>query len=37
VARVTMTDWIDYLQLARIEGRWVVVNVLWEMKRGPVH
>jgi hypothetical protein len=37
VARVTMTDWIDYLQLARIDGRWVIVNVLWEMKRGPVH
>jgi len=37
VARVTMTDWIDYMQLARIEGRWVVVNVLWEMKRGPTH
>ena len=29
VARVTMTDWIDYLQLARMDGRWVIVNVLW--------
>jgi hypothetical protein len=37
VARVTMTDWIDYLQLARIEGRWVIVNVLWERKSGPMH
>lgn len=37
VARLTMTDWIDYLQLARIEGRWVIVNVLWERKSGPVH
>jgi hypothetical protein len=37
VARVTMTDWIDYLQLARIEGRWVIVNVLWERKAGPMH
>lgn len=37
VARVTMTDWIDYLQLARIDGRWVIVNVLWERKTGPEH
>jgi hypothetical protein len=37
VARVTMTDWIDYLQLARIDGRWVIVNVLWERKTGPTH
>lgn len=37
LARVTMTDWVDYLQLARIDGRWVIVNVLWELKRGPTH
>ena len=37
VARVTMTDWIDYLQLARIDGKWVIVNVLWEHKGGPMH
>lgn len=37
VAKVTMTDWIDYLQLARIDGRWVIVNVLWERKTGPTH
>ncbi len=36
-ARITMTDWIDYLQLARIEGRWTIVNVLWEYKHGPAH
>jgi hypothetical protein len=32
--RVTMSEWIDYLQLARVDGRWVIVNVLWELKRG---
>ena len=37
VAKVTMTDWIDYLQLARVDGRWVIVNVLWERKSGPEH
>ena len=37
VARVTMTDWVDYLQLARIDNRGVIVNVLWERKTGPEH
>ncbi|HUF36320.1 MAG TPA: nuclear transport factor 2 family protein [Gemmatimonadales bacterium] len=31
-ARATMADWIDYMQLARVDGRWVIVNVLWERK-----
>ena len=30
--RVTASDWIDYLHIARVNGRWVIVNVLWEMK-----
>jgi hypothetical protein len=25
-------DWVDYLHIAKSEGRWVIVNVLWEMK-----
>lgn len=32
VARLTMSTWIDYLQLAKIDGKWVIVNVLWELK-----
>lgn len=31
-AKVVAADWVDYLQLARWNGRWVIVNVLWEMK-----
>jgi hypothetical protein len=31
-ARAEMSGWIDYLQLARWNGRWVIVNVLWELK-----
>jgi hypothetical protein len=31
-AKVIATDWVDYLQLARWNGRWVIVNVLWELK-----
>lgn len=30
--RLTMHDWIDYMHVAKWNGRWVVVNVLWEMK-----
>jgi hypothetical protein len=30
VVRVDATDWVDYLELARWNGRWVIVNVLWE-------
>ena len=33
-ARTTMADWIDYMQLAKMDGRWVIVNVLWAMKPG---
>ena len=32
VARVDASEWIDYLQLAKWRGRWVIVNVLWELK-----
>ena len=32
VARVDASYWIDYLQLAKWKGRWVIINVLWEMK-----
>jgi putative lumazine-binding protein len=31
-AKAVMADWIDYMQLARVNGRWVIVNVLWEKK-----
>jgi hypothetical protein len=30
--KIIATDWIDYLQVAKFDGRWVIVNVLWEMK-----
>ena len=31
--RGTMRNWIDYMQMAKWNGRWVIVNVLWEMKK----
>ncbi|MBI4420645.1 MAG: nuclear transport factor 2 family protein [Gemmatimonadetes bacterium] len=30
VAKVVVPDWVDYLQLARVDGQWKIVNVLWE-------
>jgi hypothetical protein len=33
-AKLIASIWIDYLHLSRINGRWVIVNVLWEMKAG---
>jgi hypothetical protein len=33
--RTTMSGWIDYMHMAKWNGRWVIVNVLWEMKPQP--
>ena len=30
--KIVAADWIDYLHIARFDGRWVIVNVLWELK-----
>ncbi len=30
--KVVASDWIDYLHMAKANGRWVIVNVLWELK-----
>lgn len=31
--KVVASDWIDYMHLARADdGRWTIVNVLWELK-----
>ena len=34
VVRVDAGEWVDYLQLVRDDTRWLILNVLWEM-RGP--
>jgi hypothetical protein len=31
--RADMSDWIDYMQMAKWNDRWVIVNVLWEMRK----
>jgi hypothetical protein len=30
--KVIARDWVDYLHIARFDGRWVIVNVLWAYK-----
>jgi hypothetical protein len=32
--KVVASDWVDYLHVAKFNGRWVIVNVLWELKSG---
>lgn len=36
-AKAVMADWVDYMQMAKIDGRWVIVNVLWERKPNSSH
>ena len=33
--KIVASDWIDYLHVAKWNGRWVIVNVLWELKPQP--
>ena len=30
--KVVASEWIDYLHVAKFNGQWVIVNVLWELK-----
>jgi hypothetical protein len=30
--RVDAATWIDYMHMAKWNGRWVIVNVLWELR-----
>ena len=32
---VDASSWIDYLQFAKSNGRWVIINVLWELRNYP--
>jgi hypothetical protein len=30
--KVVASEWVDYLHMAKFNGKWVIVNVLWELK-----
>ena len=30
--KLEMRDWVDYMHIGRFNGKWVIINVLWEMK-----
>jgi hypothetical protein len=30
--RIDARDWVDYLHLVEFDGRWVIINVLWELR-----
>jgi hypothetical protein len=32
-AKIDAGGWVDYLHLAKIDGRWTILNVLWELRR----
>jgi hypothetical protein len=33
--KIVASGWVDYLHMAKWRGRWVIVNVLWELKPQP--
>ncbi len=30
MVKLEMLGWIDYMHIAKMNGKWVIVNVLWE-------
>jgi len=30
--KIVASEWVDYLHMAKFNGKWVIVNVLWELK-----
>ncbi len=30
--KLEMRDWVDYMHLGKFNGKWVIINVLWELK-----
>lgn len=32
IVRVDAATWVDFLQIAKVEDEWLIINVLWELK-----
>jgi hypothetical protein len=30
--KLETANWVDYMQLAKYDGEWLIVNILWELK-----
>ena len=35
VVKIIAFEWIDYLSVAKFNGEWKIINVLWELKPKP--
>jgi len=35
VVKAVARDWVDYLQIGKVNGEWKIINVLWETKPPP--
>ena len=35
-AKVVTAEYVDYVQLAKLDQRWLIVNVLWELREGDI-
>ena len=35
VVKIVASEWIDYLSVAKFNGEWKIINVLWELKAKP--
>ena len=35
MVKAVARDWVDYLQIGKVNGEWKIINVLWEMKPKP--
>jgi putative lumazine-binding protein len=35
MVKIVATEWIDYLQMAKFDGEWKIINVLWVLKPNP--
>ena len=33
--KIVASDWIGYLQVAKVSGNWRIIDVLWEPKSTP--
>ena len=35
VVKAVANEWVDFLQMGKVNGEWKIINVLWEMKPKP--